>query len=40
VVLSPHVASASQETRTAMGKLTLDNVASFISGKPLLTAVT
>ena len=39
VVLSPHVASASQETRTAMGKLTLDNVASFISGKPLLTAV-
>jgi lactate dehydrogenase-like 2-hydroxyacid dehydrogenase len=39
VVLSPHVASASQETRAAMGQLTLDNVSAFVSGKPLLTAV-
>jgi lactate dehydrogenase-like 2-hydroxyacid dehydrogenase len=39
VVLAPHVASASQETRSAMGRLTLDNVAAFVSGKPLLTSV-
>jgi lactate dehydrogenase-like 2-hydroxyacid dehydrogenase len=39
VVLSPHVASASQETRSAMGQLTLDNVAAFVAGRPLLTAV-
>jgi len=39
VVLSPHVASASQETRSAMGQLTLDNVAAFVAGRPLLTVV-
>jgi lactate dehydrogenase-like 2-hydroxyacid dehydrogenase len=39
VVLQPHVASATQETRAAMGRLVLDNVAAFVAGRPLLTAV-
>ena len=39
VVLMPHVASATHGTRTAMGKLTLDNIAAFIAGKPLITPV-
>lgn len=39
VVLQPHVASATQETRTAMGRLVLDNVAAFVAGRPLLTPV-
>ena len=39
VVLSPHVASASRQTRAAMGQLTLANVAAFVAGRPLLTAV-
>ena len=38
-VLQPHVASATQETRTAMGRLVLDNVAAFVAGRPLLTPV-
>jgi lactate dehydrogenase-like 2-hydroxyacid dehydrogenase len=39
VVLMPHVGSGTHATRAAMGQLTLDNVAAFVSGKPLLTAV-
>jgi hydroxypyruvate reductase len=39
VVLQPHQASATHETRTAMGRLVLDNVAAFIAGRPLLTPV-
>jgi lactate dehydrogenase-like 2-hydroxyacid dehydrogenase len=39
VVLQPHVASATQETRTAMGRLVLDNVAAHVAGRPLLTPV-
>ena len=39
VVLQPHVASATQETRTAMGRLVLDNVAAFVAGRPLITPV-
>lgn len=39
VVLSPHQASATHETRAAMGQLVLDNVAAFCAGKPLVTPV-
>jgi lactate dehydrogenase-like 2-hydroxyacid dehydrogenase len=39
VVLAPHIASATDETRAAMGQLTLDNLAAFFAGKPLLTPV-
>jgi len=40
VVLQPHQGSASEETRAAMGRLMLDNMAAHFAGKPLLTAVT
>lgn len=39
VVLQPHSASATQETRAAMGQLVRDNLARHFSGKPLLTPV-
>jgi lactate dehydrogenase-like 2-hydroxyacid dehydrogenase len=39
VVLQPHVASATHETRAAMGRLVLDNVAAFTAGRALLTPV-
>lgn len=39
VVLQPHHASGTDETRTAMGRLTLDNVAAHFAGRPLLTPV-
>jgi lactate dehydrogenase-like 2-hydroxyacid dehydrogenase len=39
VVLQPHQASATHETRAAMGRLVIDNVAAFVSGRPLLTPV-
>ena len=39
VVLQPHHASGTHDTRTAMGRLTLDNVAAHFAGKPLLTRV-
>lgn len=39
VVLQPHRASATIETRLAMGQLVLDNLAAFFDGKPLLTGV-
>ncbi|SDO07594.1 2-hydroxyacid dehydrogenase [Ensifer sp. YR511] len=39
VVLTPHRASATVETREAMGRLLLDNLAAHFSGKPLLTPV-
>ena len=39
VVLTPHMASGSRVTRAAMGRLTLDNVAAYMAGKPLLTPV-
>ncbi|WP_343503489.1 2-hydroxyacid dehydrogenase [Alloyangia pacifica] len=38
-VLQPHQASATRETRTAMGQLQRDNIAAFIAGKELLTPV-
>lgn len=39
VVLQPHQASGTHETRSAMGRLTLDNVAAYFAGRPLLTPV-
>lgn len=37
--LFPHVGSASQHTRNAMGQLVVDNLAAFAAGKPPLTPV-
>jgi lactate dehydrogenase-like 2-hydroxyacid dehydrogenase len=39
VVLTPHVASLTVETRHAMGQLVVDNLLAYFSGKPLLTPV-
>lgn len=39
VVLAPHAASGTNETRTAMGQLVLDNVAAWFAGRPLVTPV-
>jgi hydroxypyruvate reductase len=39
VVLQPHVASATHQTRKAMGQLVIDNLAAFFAGKPLVTPV-
>lgn len=35
VVLTPHVGSATRETRAAMARLAVDNVAAFLAGRPL-----
>jgi lactate dehydrogenase-like 2-hydroxyacid dehydrogenase len=37
VVLSPHMASATTETRDAMAQLVVDNLAAHFAGRPLLT---
>ncbi len=39
VVLQPHIASATHETRQAMAELTLANLAAGLAGGPLLAAV-
>jgi glyoxylate reductase len=39
VVLTPHIASATVETRAAMTRLVVDNVLAFERGEPLLTPV-
>lgn len=39
VVLSPHVGSATVETRSKMGHLVIDNLKANFSGQPLLTPV-
>ena len=39
VLLTPHIASATNETRGAMGQLMLDNLEAFFAGKALLTPV-
>jgi len=39
VVLQPHQASATVQTRTAMGDLTIDNLLAHFAGKPPLTPV-
>ncbi|WP_428490854.1 2-hydroxyacid dehydrogenase [Rhodopila sp.] len=36
VVLSPHIASASRETRDAMGFRALDNIAAVLAGRPAI----
>ncbi len=40
VVLTPHIGSATVETRGAMGRLVVDNIKAHFHGKPLLTEVT
>lgn len=37
VVLTPHIGSATTETRDAMAQLVVDNLAAFYAGRPLLT---
>ncbi|KQN04058.1 dehydrogenase [Sphingomonas sp. Leaf25] len=39
VVLLPHIGSASQATRAAMGQLVVDNLIAWFDGKPALTPV-
>jgi hypothetical protein len=39
VALTPHVASATHETRAAMGKLCIDNLVEHFAGRPVLTPV-
>lgn len=39
VVLTPHIGSATEATRLAMGRLVLDNLAAQFAGQPLPTAV-
>lgn len=39
VLLQPHQASATEETRRAMGKLVLDNLTAHFDGRPVLTPV-
>lgn len=39
VVITPHMASATHDTRRAMSDLVFDNIAAFLAGKPLLTPV-
>ena len=39
VVLSPHIGSATDETRAAMTRLTLDNLHRYFAGEPVLTPV-
>ena len=40
VVLTPHIASGTVETRVAMAQLVLNNLDAFLAGDPLPTAVT
>ena len=39
VVLSPHVGSATVETRSKMGQLVIDNLVAHFDGQPLLTPI-
>ena len=39
VTLQPHMGSATVETRTAMGRLVIDNLRAHFAGEPLLTPV-
>lgn len=36
VVVTPHIASATTETRLAMGRLVIENLGAYFSGKPLV----
>ncbi|KUJ73362.1 D-glycerate dehydrogenase [Ruegeria marisrubri] len=40
VTLLPHLGTATEEVRTDMGNMALDNVAAFLNGRPLPNAVT
>jgi glyoxylate reductase len=39
VVLTPHIGSATFETRSAMARIVVDNVLAYLRGEPLLTPV-
>lgn len=39
VTLLPHLGTATEEVRTDMGNMALDNVAAFVAGRPLLNPV-
>jgi lactate dehydrogenase-like 2-hydroxyacid dehydrogenase len=39
VVLQPHQASATHDTRLAMGRLVLENLRAGVAGRPLITPV-
>jgi lactate dehydrogenase-like 2-hydroxyacid dehydrogenase len=39
VVLSPHIGSATSETRQAMTRLAIDNLEAFFNHRPLLTPI-
>ena len=39
VVLTPHIARSTHETRRAMGDLVYDNLRAHFDGKPVLTPV-
>ena len=39
VIVQPHHGSATVETRTAIGRLMIDNLAAWFGGRPLLTPV-
>ena len=39
VVLTPHIASATVETRAAMTRIVVDNVLAFLRGEPLVSPV-
>ena len=39
VVLTPHIASATHDTRMAMGMLVYDNIKAFFAGEDLITPV-
>jgi lactate dehydrogenase-like 2-hydroxyacid dehydrogenase len=39
LVLTPHIASAGEATRDAMGILAIDNAAAVLAGQPPLTPV-
>jgi glyoxylate reductase len=40
VVLTPHLGSATRQTREAMTRIVVDNILAFERGEPLLTPVT
>ena len=40
VVLTPHLGSATRQTREAMTRIVVDNVLAFERGEPLVTPVT
>jgi lactate dehydrogenase-like 2-hydroxyacid dehydrogenase len=39
VVLTPHIGSATVETRRAMGDLTVDNLVQYFSDGPVITPI-